>query len=270
MKNIFILLIAMLMGSPYARPQSFEPAGGRSAGMGYTSILLDDAWGIFNNPGSLHTTTPTFAGSYSLRYFQAAINDVRIGYAMPLGNWQTGAGVAYFGDELFNHIKVSALAGQQVGFARLGLRGNYEQFYIKDYGYRQAFTLDIGGLFTLSPQVMLAMVFHNLTRAGISPASELRLRSFLQAGFSWQPTSHFRLDMQLDKDLELPVQFRASLEYGVSKAITLRTGISPTASEGSLGVGFSGRGFRLDLAGLYSQRLGYSGVISLLLAKPEK
>lgn len=270
MKKIFAFLLALMTGSHYAQTQGFDPAGGRSAGMGYTAILLDDVWGIFNNPGSLRTTSPTFAGAYGLRYFQAALNDVRIGYAMPLGNWQTGAGVAYFGDELFNHLKVSAVAGQRVGFARLALRGNYEQFYIKDYGYRQAFTLDIGGLFTLSPQISLAMVFHNLTRAGISPASELRLRSFLQAGCSWQPTKHFRLDVQLDKDLELPAQFRTGLEYGVSKAISLRTGISPTASEGSLGVGISGRGFQLDLAGLYSQRLGYSGVISLLLAKPEK
>jgi len=52
MKKNFALLLALMIGSHYARTQGFEPAGGRSAGMGYTAVLLF----CWMTPGVFSTT----------------------------------------------------------------------------------------------------------------------------------------------------------------------------------------------------------------------
>jgi hypothetical protein len=249
--------------------QDFSATGGRALGMAGSSILLTDEYGIFNNPGATKANNLTFLAAYNTQYLNLGLNDARIALVMPLNKLTTAVGVLYFGDELFNQMRVSALIADEFGFAKAALKVNYHQFYVQNYGYRSALTLDIGGVFTLSEQLSLAMVFQNITRSKLIAETGTPLSSLMQMGLSYQPIKKFRIDAQLDKTIEQPLLFRLGLEYVATDLISLRTGFSPT-SVAALGIGLNWKTITIDVAGQYHQQLGYSGTISLKIIKLKK
>lgn len=265
--GILVLVMTTLACKTFG--QDFNASGGRALGMAATSILLNDEYGIFNNPGATEANNLTFLAAYNTQYLNLGLNDARIGLVVPFAKLTTGVGVLYFGDELFNQMRVSALVVDEFGFAKAALRANYYQFYVQNYGYRSALTLDIGGVFSLSEQLSLAIVFQNLTRAKLIAETSTQLSSLVQLGLSYHPIKKFRIDAQLDKTIEQPLIFRLGLEYMATELISLRTGFSP-ASLAALGLGFSWKKITLDIAGQYQQQLGYSGIISLKLIRVKK
>ncbi len=261
------ILLVLATCAPGTRAQNFTATGGRALGLAGSSILLTDAYGLFNNPGATKVQSLSFIGAYHTQYLNLGLNDARLGIVMPIGQFTTGLGVMYYGDKLFNQMQISGLLVDEIGFARISLRGNYHQYYVQGYGYRSALTLDIGGVFTLSRQLSLAMVFQNLTRSGLWGEASSPLNSLMQIGLSYQPAAQFRLDMQLEKTIADPVGFRLGMEYQINETLSARTGFSPTASLAALGLGISWKNFTLDLAGNYQQQLGYSGVVAILIHK---
>ena len=249
--------------------QNFNASGGRALGMAASSILLNDAYGIFNNPGAIQTDNLTFLAAYNTQYSDLGKSDARIGLVKPFTKFTTGFGVLYFGDELFNQMRLSLLLSDEFGFASVGLRLNYQQLYVQNYGYKSAVTADIGGLFTLSEQLSLALVLQNITRAKLIAETVTELGSLVQLGLSYQPINKFRIDLQVDKSIEDPVIFRLGMEYKASDLIYIRSGFSP-ASLAAFGLGFSWAAITLDLAGQYQQHLGYSGIISLKIERVRK
>lgn len=249
--------------------QEFNASGGRALGMAATSILLNDEYGIFNNPGAVEAKNLTFLAAYNTQYLELGLNDARIGLVIPFANLTTGIGVLYFGDDLFNQMRISALIADEFGFAKVALRGNYHQYYVQNYGYRSAFTLDLGGVFTLSNQLSMALVMQNITRSTLISETDNPLNSVVQLGLSYQPIKKFRVDAQLDKSINDDLVFRIGLEYLATDLIALRTGFSPS-SLAALGLGFNWKKITLDLAGQHHQQLGYSGIISLKLLVVKK
>jgi hypothetical protein len=249
--------------------QDFNATGGRALGMAGSSILLTDEYGIFNNPGATEAGNLTFLAAYNTQYLNLGLNDARIGLVLPLAKLTTAVGVQYFGDELFNQMRISALIADQFGFAKVALRTNYHQYYVQNYGYGNALTFDIGGVFTLSEQLSLAMVFQNITRSKLSTETVTPLSSLMQLGLSYQPIKKFRIDAQVDKTIEQPLLVRFGLEYLATELISLRTGFSPT-SVASLGIGLTWKTIIIDIAGQYHQQLGYAGVLSLKIVKLKK
>jgi hypothetical protein len=262
--STLVLVITTLACKTYG--QDFSASGGRALGMAGSSVLLNDEYGIFNNPGATEANNLTFIAAYNTRYLNLGLNDARIGLVIPFKQVTTGIGVLYFGDELFNQVRVSALIADEFGFAKTAIRVNYHQFYLQNYGYRSAITLDIGGVFSLSEQVSVAMVLQNITRSKLVAETATQLSSLVQLGLSYRPIKKFRIDAQLDKSIEQPLIYRFGLEYIATDLISVRTGFSPSLLA-ALGIGFSWNSITLDLAGQYQQQLGYSGIISIKIIR---
>jgi hypothetical protein len=243
--------------------QDLTATGGRALGMAGSSILLKDEYSLFNNPGALTGESLSFVASYNTQYLDLGINDARLGLVVPFNNFITGFGVSLIGDDLFNQIKISSVFADEFGFASVALRLNYHQLYVKNYGYRKTGTIDIGGVFKLSEQLSLGMVFQNLTRSKLLGEADSPLQSLLQLGLSYRPIKKFRIDTQVGKAIDESLVFRLGLEYLVTDIISLRTGFSPSNRMGALGIGFNWNATQLDLAGQYQQQLGYSGILSI-------
>lgn len=265
--STLVLVMTTLACNSYG--QNFNATGGRALGMAASSILLEDAYGVFNNPGAIEASTLTFLAAYNTRYLDLGLNDARIGLVVPLAQITTGLSVLYFGDQLFNQMRVSALVADEFGFAKAALRVNYHQFYLQNYGYRSAITLDLGGVFTLSDKLSMAMVFQNITRAKLIAESESPLGSLVQLGLSYHPIEKFRIDTQLEKSIEQSLILRVGLEYKATNLISIRTGFSP-ARLASAGLGFNWEKITIDIAGQYQQALGYSGILSMQIISLNK
>ena len=242
-------------------------SGARSIGMARSSLLLQDEYGLFNNPGSTSAEQLALILSYNTRFLSMGINDVQAGLVLPLGGFNTGFGVSYYGDDLYNQLEVIAMGSHKVGFASLGARIGYHQYYLENYGYKRTVTADLGGVFVLSPQVKLGMLVTNLTRSMLRNQDDYRLSSLIAMGFSYQPITAFRLDLQLTKDLNLPVSGSLGIEYQLNTHVFARTGFNFSNSVAAFGLGFQWSQFRLDVAGNYHPRLGYSTAISILLSR---
>jgi len=266
--SLLLLVLTTLACKTFG--QNFNATGGRALGMAGTNILLADAFGLFNNPGAVEANSLTFVAAYHTQYIQLGLNDARLGLIIPTSLLTTGLGVEYFGDALLNEMLISSFMADEFGFAKVGVRVNYHQVYVQNYGYKNTVSIDIGGLFTLSKQVSLAMVFQNLNRAKLNGETDARLSSFLQLGLSYQPINKFRIDAQVEKSIEELIRFRLGFEYKVTKLVSLRSGFSPTNTLAALGMGLSWNTMILDIAANYQQQLGYSGVISLKVFKLRK
>ena len=188
---------------------------------------------------------------------------------IPFAKLSTGIGVLYFGDKLFNQMRVSALIADEFGFAKAAIRVNYHQFYVQNYGYKSAITFDLGGVFTLSEKISMALVFQNILRAKLITESESSLGSLIQLGLSYHPIKKFRLDTQIEKSVEQSLIFRLGMEYMATDLISLRTGFSPSGLA-SAGLGFGWNKISLDIAGQYQQELGYSGILSIQIITQNK
>ena len=265
--GIFILALTSLAKISFG--QFNAASGGRALGMAGSAIILEDEFGLFNNPGALSSDHLSLLLAFNTRYLNIGINDAQAGLVVPIGTFSTGLGVSYYGDELYNQLTVAAAARHQVGFARLGARLAYRQFYLENYGYKRTAIVDIGGVFTLSEEVKLAMLITNLTRSRLEGQEDYRLSSLLALGISYQPISSFRIDMQLTKDINLPVSGNLGMEYKINRYVSARTGFNFTNSQGALGLGLQIKQFRLDLAGSYQPRLGYGANFSLLISRKD-
>ena len=106
----------------------------------------------------------------------------------------------------------------------------------------------------------------SLNKKVLDPETDNSLSTIMQLGLSYQPIKKFRLDVQLDKSIEQPLNFRLGVEYMATDLISFRTGFSST-SLAALGMGFSWKTITLDIAGQYQQQLGYSGIISIKIMR---
>jgi len=264
------LMLVLSSLAYYSFGQNFNASGGRALGMASTSILLVDEYGLFNNPGAVDVTSLTFLASYHTQYITLGINDVRLGMVLPVKKFTTGIGILFYGDELFNQMRISSFLAHNFGFAKVALRTNYSQYYVQNYGYRNNITIDIGGVFTLSQQLQLAMVFQNLTRSKLSGETNTPLNSLIQLGLSYHPIDKFRADIQLDKSIEQPPSLRFGVEYKATDLIALRTGFNPASGLAALGLGLTWQTFTLDLAGNYTHQLGYAGILSFMISPKKK
>lgn len=247
--------------------QDLTATGGRATGMAGSNILLKDQFGLFNNPGALSSQDLSFIAAYNTQYIDLGINDARLGLVIPFNQFTTGLGVSFFGDDLYNQLKISSVFADQFGFASVAVRLNYHQIYVQGYGYRKAGTIDLGGVFKLSEEISMAMVFQNLTRSKLIGETETPLQSLLQLGLSYKPVDKFRIDTQVGKSIDEGMLFKIGLEYLATDLISLRTGFSPSNRLAAVGIGFNWTTIIVDLAGQYQQQLGYSGIISIKVLK---
>ena len=263
--GLFLLTFIGLAQNSFG--QRYSATGARATAMASTSVLLNDAYGLFNNPGSTETKTLAFLASFNTNYLSLGIHDAQFGLVIPNRKTVWGAGVNYYGDKLFNQLTISGLIGHQVGFGRIGLRLNYHQYYLENYGYKRTASLDLGGRFELSEQVSIGMLIANLSRAKLDRDSSESLGSLLKVGLSYQPIKKIRLDLEVKKNINLPISSSLGIEYQIGEYVLARTGFDFTNAIAALGLGLNLKQFQLDLAGQYQPDLGISGTLSLLISK---
>ncbi len=263
--SFLLLAVTTLACKTYG--QNILATGARSFAMANSSILLEDEYAVFNNPGSLSTDALSFIAAYNTAYIDLGLTDVGAGVVLPFKSFTTGAAINYFGDELYNQLEVKAVATQEIGISQLGLRANYHQYHLQDYGYKSVFTIDMGGRFRVSEQVALGVHLVNLTRSKLSNESNQRLSSVMQVGISYKPLESFRLNMQVDKNIDLPTAVSFGLEYNLNKVVALRTGFNTSNNIGALGFGLAWQSLKFDVGGQYHADLGFSGSLSIIVSK---
>ncbi|MEI6435953.1 MAG: hypothetical protein WCP32_13985 [Bacteroidota bacterium] len=244
-----------------------NPAGGRAAGMGGTSVALIDFWSLSNNEAGLAWLKTGAAGfSFENRFLLADITTEVVGIAIPLKVGTFGLSVNRYGNNLYNELKGGLVFARKFG-ARFGagLQFNYQRFHLAgEYGNRKIISFQIGLIYQPDKRISVGVQIINPVPVKITENPAEYLPASINLGLTWQLSDEFLATIEVGKELQnLPV-FRAGAEYHFAKPLFVRIGISTNPMSFTFGFGIETGKLKFDFSSGYHQQLGFSPSASVV------
>lgn len=260
MKLFFLYTCSLLLffSNSNAQNGNFD-VGARSKGLGNSNSNLTDEWSIFNNVGGISGVEDGSVFFSYDRYFGIeGFDGVAAGAIHPFKFGSVGVSAYKFGDELFSEQVVSAAFGNKIGFVRLGLKANYYQMRIDEFGTAGSMFFDLGGIVELFPKLSFGAFISNFTLSHLNNVEKTKMPVIMKAGLSYMPVNEVRLNLDLYKDVDYEPIIKAGIEYVIVDKFYLRTGINTNPVKGYFGAGLYLNRFQIDYAVGTHQLLGTS------------
>lgn len=241
--------------------------------MAYASSCLSDEWSVFNNVAGLASVQSAISSfSCDVQPNFTPFNKAAAVFAFPLKPGVVGLGLYRFGDDLYNEQIIAAGFSNQFGLAALGLKVNYIQYNADGFGRKGVFTVSLGGIAELTPQLFIGAHIININQPKLSSASDEKIPTILIAGILFKPSDNTLITTELEKDLDYKPTWKTGIEQKVHKKFLCRTGFSLYPASGFLGVGFKSKKFLLDYTYQYSPEIGvrHQGCVSYKFNDVEK
>lgn len=266
MRRFFLSLLFILSQIPIAQAQLENPGlGGRAKGIGNASVTLRDHWALFNNIGGLAKVRKiTGQIAYDNRFGITNFQTFALGIVMPIKVGVAGLSVSRFGDNLYNEQKLGLGYSHQIKNVSLGAKINYVQISIQDLGSKGTFAFEFGGIARLSKEVVFGAHIYNFNQGTLNTSfgDSEKIPVIMKAGLSYAPIKALMLNIETEKDIDLPATFKAGLEYEIIPKIFIRTGIQTKPFINFFGVGFAPKWFHLNYALTTNDALGMSHHLS--------
>ncbi len=269
-RSILIILSTFLVCSSYAQNGSSQ-IGARPAGMAYTYATISDKWAMFNNPGGLGGLNETSVmAAYENKFGIEGFNSVGAAFITSLSLGSVGVSAFRFGDDLYNEQTISLAYGNKFGIAGLGVKVNYLQYTIKEFGSKGVVTIDFGGTAEVTEYIRFGAYIRNIGQAQVAELNDERAPTILNAGLAFLPTKQITLTLEAEKDIDYEALFRAGLEYKFLEKFVARTGIKTHKFTNYFGLGFISQRLNIDYALTYDHVLGLSHQAALSYAVKKK
>jgi hypothetical protein len=261
-----ILLLLLLMPLSFFAGQDNGHYGGRSAGMGHSSVMLSDVWSTHHNQAGLGwLKDPTAGIFFQNRYLLKELSYMGFAYAHPIKSGTFGLSFSNFGSSLYGESKIGLGYGMKFSDKITGgLQLNYHNTRIaNNYGNHSGITAEIGMQAYLTDNFMLAVHLFNPTRSKLNEYNDERIPTVIRLGLSYEFSSKIMATMEAEKDLLNKPVFKAGLEYKTNDLIHLRVGVGTNPTIASFGFGINLDNLQIDVAASYHQTLGFSPELSL-------
>lgn len=233
--------------------------GARSQGLGNANSTLQDEWSIFNNVGGIAgIENGTIFFGYDRFFDIEGFDRVATGWIHPIRYGNIGVSVQRFGDDLYSEQILGGAYGNRIGFVSLGIKVNYFQMRIEDFGTANSVFLDFGGTVEMIQDLTFGAFIGNFTASVLNNAERTPLPVSMKLGISYTPTSDILFNLDLYKELEFDPSIRAGLEYNVSGNFYIRTGFNSNPIKFFFGAGIELKRFCIDYAVATHQFLGVS------------
>ncbi|NJN28462.1 MAG: hypothetical protein HC819_22065 [Cyclobacteriaceae bacterium] len=247
-KLTLLFFLASIIYPSYAQIGDTD-FGARSRSMGHSNATIEDEWSIFNNVGGISAVADgTVCFGYDRYFAIEGFDRVAAAAIQPFQFGTLGASVYRFGDELYNESIISAAYGNKIGFVSLGLRVNYLQIRVEEFGTSGALFFDFGGIVSLIPKLSFGAYISNISMSGLSDESSTEIPVIMKIGFSYRPVKSLKLNIDLNKDMEYTPNIKAGLEYSIQDKFFVRTGLNTDPFVGFFGAGVWLNRFRIDYA----------------------
>jgi hypothetical protein len=264
---VFIPLVYILTQWHLAMAQSgveVLPRGARSLGLANASVALADAWGFFNNIGSLcRVDQSEFFAGYDHRLGLNELTTLAAGAVFKHPSGAFGVGLSNFGGDLFNQQTLGFGYANQLGLASLGAKIGYLQTNIEGLGRGLAPIVELGGVAELAPWLLFGTRMYNLTRSKLSQITGEYLPMIISSGLSFKPSESLMINLEAEKEVYLAPQMKMGVEYGIQDKLWARTGINTRPQQLFFGIGFSPKKYRFDYAMSQNYRLGFTHHFSI-------
>ncbi|MBN7815784.1 PorV/PorQ family protein [Algoriphagus pacificus] len=238
--------------------------GARSQGMGNLKVNLPDAWTVFNNIGALDRISASeIAVGYDQRFGLNELSTLDLAASLKTEKGSFGLGLSRFGGKLFNQQMFGIGYSQKLGISSFGVKADWFQTQIQDFGTGNSFVFSLGGVADLGPKIQIGGYFSNINRAKISNNSQDHLPTAINLGLTYVPISTLKIHLETEKDILIKPVVKAGLEYGIHDLVLLRAGVNSNPSRLFFGLGIRPGKFLLDYGMGQNTALGSTHHVSL-------
>ncbi len=261
----FFCLLVLLIVNPMLQASTPEwLMNTYSRSMGHI-LSVDNA---ISNPSNLSLEEQTSINiNYSNDYLCKELSSLQAAFIMPNDIVDWGALTSYYGysnyNELHCGISVSKLL---VDNFSLGVRLLYYRMdYIGNEDVVNRVTADVGLSFNIVDNLDMSMLLTNPIRVRYTTdLSKYYLPIYMALGLSYTPTERVKVQAEVAKDTNYPIEGKIALSYHPVTSFDLRVGICSSPFIPTLGVGLKRRKFNIDVASSYHPELGFSPSIGIV------
>jgi hypothetical protein len=248
-----------------ANSQELPPVGARLNALGNSGAAFGDAFSIFSNPACMtQLKTSTIGLAVDHRYSVAGLNTASAAYTHVAKEVRLGLGLSRYGDDLLNHSRLGVAFAYRIRMVSLGGGLSVHQLSIADNGSSQNILFQMGGVAQITPKLSYGASVYNLSRARVSANSTLYYPVVMRMGLAYKPVDQATLIVEVEKQSQQKVNFKAGLEYRLGNYVFLRTGINTDPKNVFGGLGLAWKSCALDYALSFHSRLGFVHAIGLV------
>ena len=246
--------------------------GARFAGMGGTGLTLTDLWSIRMNPaGIAKLERPTAGLFYQQHFLSEEVASQALAIAIPLGGGVLGIGADRFGYSLYNETRGSITYAMPFGD---GLRAGIQMDYLgvrlgENYGSTGALVAELGVQARITEALWIGAHLYNPTMAKLGTSVEggvpvdERIPTLLRAGFTYSFSKKLLVNLEAEKDIDMPERIRVGVEYNPNDVLYVRTGVSTAPTGSHFGIGVHLDRIDIDMAVAVRSKLGPTPMLNI-------
>lgn len=265
-KHIINLFILLIVGSSCLAQ---NPIGARLMAIGGHSAAVDDSWNFTGNfKNHKHSNTPKIAVGYTKYFYGNELSNQSLKFILPIKNYEAGLSIQRYGITEFNQLTAGASLAKNFGDRfSIGLRTNYHQLKIQNYGSAIGFSIDAGAMYHLDNQTTIGVNVNNPSKQTYQKSNaSISIPSIVNFGIAYQASSKILIATNVSKEFNKKYDVGLGLDYRLLEVLSLRGGITMKPFKQYGGVGIEHKKFNLDVAIESDPYLGYSSQIGIAYA----
>lgn len=230
--------------------------GARLTAMGNNSAAVNDVWGVMANPASIaQTPSPMTQLTHRGHFFTNEIRNQAIAFVLPSKRLVFGLYLQRYGMSTFLDNKVGFIISKQFGpKLAIGLRTNYHQLNISNYGSTTGISVDLGTTYQLTGDLNFGFYIENPSKEAYNTkAIYTLLPTAVHFGIAYRTSDKLLIATTIRKDI-----IAIGIDYQLIKAFSIRSGLSLNPFTHYLGIGFNLLKLVVDFACIKHTNLGYS------------
>ncbi|WP_140936584.1 DNA-binding protein [Sphingobacterium lumbrici] len=262
---MFVRVILLLLISIELKAQPFNAAP--YLGMGNTGLARQSVYSIGLNPAGIAGLTNTnVALAYQQHFLSSEIQSRAAYLNIPIKSLGgVGVGVNSYGIAGVSTLStVRGIYARQFGkqiFSAVGL--NYHQFYIKNYGNDQTFSVDLGLQVNVFPHLVIGALVRNISSSKYKEDVDQQISREIGLGLNYVVSDHLSLASDIYYDFRSKMNYRGGLEYAFDRRFKIRGGAASNPLHYLAGLGLILNKIQIDIASSFHPKLGTSPQITM-------
>lgn len=243
--------------------------GARLTAMGNASAAVSDVWSLNANPaGITGQKSPIAALNYARYLFGDELSEQSFAFVLPFDNNFAGVSINRYGISEFNEIKAGFGLAKKFGEElSIGVKANFHQIKITNYGNTTTFSVDAGVNYALSKQIGLGVYVNNPSSQKYKATNaETYIPTAVHFGATYTPSNKLILAATVSKDFERKFDVGVGVDYKFYELLSLRGGLSAKPFKQYFGIGLNYQKFIMDVSVESHPQIGYTPQIGLSYA----
>ncbi|MBI9069867.1 MAG: hypothetical protein JEZ09_21420 [Salinivirgaceae bacterium] len=239
---------------------------GRFEGMGNSSVMLYDFWGVFNNQAGLAKIESPIVGiCYDNGFLVNETGTQSLGFVLPTKSGNFNTAISRYGYSLYSENKLALGYSRKINdVISASLQFDYIYLHQSEaYENKGIFIFELGLIAEPVENLFIGVHLLNPTRTKIAEYQNERAATVMRFGLGYFFAENVVFTVEAEKNIENKVRMKSGLEYGIISNVFIRAGIKTNPNQFSLGLGYVFKNISIDISFLSHPSLPISSQASI-------